>query len=250
MQILFLRFLRWKTSFFAEESREIIDLPNNSRMFLYNVNGEDLIILESFESKARIVVFRIETTKGFVTKLQSMFLKKNHVEHFLIDRKLYLVACTTEMFCAVYKWTNLQFRRHRKLSSQIFENVKEIRSKHDLVIVEDSANNLLFHVREDDVVSSTPSLIIPKNTSDYLIYKDKMDRIYFVDANFTEDKLLMNFHEIELANLFESREAIPDNPVECIAELKENLKMRFSNVGKSRTLVSCSNDFFKVVKLK
>lgn len=212
-------------------------------MFVYSVNNEHLVILESFENSAQVQIFRIDTEAGSIANLQNIFLKQNHVEHYVIDRNLYLIACTTRTFCAIYKWKNKQFRRHRKLmSSHIFDNVKHIYSRHDLVVVEDATGILQIHGDEEDVVSFHKGMEIPNNFTKYLIYKSGMnDKLYFVDANYTGNELLINFHEILVLPIQRSdaRSGVFENPTESISELKEQLKARVMDVVKSKTLVSC-----------
>lgn len=210
-------------------------------MIVHSVNADNLVILESFENPATVLVFRINTLNGKLSKLQIIFLKQNNVEHYVIDGNLYLIACTTQSFCAVYKWTNLQFRRHRKLSAQVFEKVKSIYSRHDLVVVEDSLDNLLkIHSREEDVLTTDAGLAVPNDFNEFLFYKSEPSRkVFFVDAKFTEKELLINFREIlKMENNFESRSAAPENPAISIVELKEQLRQRIVNVGKSKTMVS------------
>jgi hypothetical protein len=235
-----LKFYRWRTSFFAEESKEIIDLPSNSEMIIFNNGEEKLIILESFEGQRRVVIFQLDIVKSSLTKLQSMFLKQDHVKHFVINKNLYLIACTTEAFCAVYKWTNSQFRRHRKLSSHALESVKDIRSRHGIVLVEDFSNQISFYVREDDVVSSEPGLIVNKTMTDYDIFLTVSDeKLFFVNYNYTVDhELIIKFHQIEISSsATEPRSMKIEDPVDCVGNLKFNMKNRFTNVEKSRNLV-------------
>lgn len=211
-------------------------------MFTYNIRGDNIIILQSLENPATVLVFRIDTSNGKLSKLQNIFLKQNNVEHYVIDGELYLIACTTQTFCAVYKWTNLQFRRHRKLNANVFENVKSIYSYNDLVFVEDKSKNLQFYAREEDVASSKSGLTIPKNFNEFLVYHSTFsERLYFVDANFTDKQLVINYREIVRGdNNFESRDAdaAEINPISFVTELKEQLKARIMDVGKTKTMVS------------
>lgn len=232
-------FYRWKTSFFAEETKVVIDFPNNSDMFVFNNGDEKIIILESFEGDRRVVIFQLDTSKSALMRLQNMFLKQDHVKHFVINNNLFLIACTTEAFCAVYKWTNMQFRRHRKLSSQALESVKDIRSRHGLVLVEDFSNKISFYVREDDVISSEPGLIVNKTMTDYDIFSvESNDKLYFAFFNVTDDDLVIKFHEIDISpSATEPRIVKMEDPVDCVGNLKMNLKNRFINVDRSRKIV-------------
>lgn len=94
------RFFKWQTSFFSKESSASMDLPNKSNLFVYNENPDETLILSigygNENQSTRVVVFRHDSDSNNWIKLHSMHFKKDYIEHYIIDGKLYLIGCSTD----------------------------------------------------------------------------------------------------------------------------------------------------------
>lgn len=123
----------------------------------------------------RVVAMKVNIQTSQLTLLQSINFKKTNIHHFQINGDLYLLGCTGETFCAVYKWIHHQFRRQNKLSMEMLDKIKKIHFGHDIVIVEDTERNLLFQSIGAGVNMHTGTY--RSNTTDdpqYVIYKSAL----------------------------------------------------------------------------
>lgn len=92
-------FYKWRASFFSKESKELVDIPNKSNLFLVNEGTDSPLLLSigygNKTQSTRVAVFKhvIETNRW--TKMQSMHFKKNYIEYYVADGNLYLIGCST-----------------------------------------------------------------------------------------------------------------------------------------------------------
>ena len=177
------------------------------------------------------------------TKLQSMHFKKDFIKHYVVDNKLYLIGCSTDAFCAVYKWDGAHFRRHQKLDNRVYEKIQKIHYKHDIVITESPEKKLsLFTL--DNLASMKPGIVksLMPEVNTYAILKSRYDqKISYVEFIFNETILEIDFYEMHIEKVHERAEtedSLLVNPIECVAKLKSILKNRMSKVQKSQLNVS------------
>lgn len=238
------RLYKWKTSFFSKESSESLDLPNKSNLFIYNKGDNEPVILAiGFGNTTHVVVLKLNFGTSRWNKLQSMHFKQDYIKHYVVNDQLFLIGCSTDAFCAIYKWGGSQFRRHQKLSNQVFEKFKEVYYSHDLVVMESPKRKLSFFTFED-LVNMKAGLMhsIPANVASYAIYKSPFDQqLSFAEFIFNKTTLVINFYEIIMEKIHERVEtgdATLRNPVECVAKLKTLLKVRMPKVQISQLNVS------------
>jgi hypothetical protein len=238
------RFYKWKTSFFSKENSESLDLPNKSNLFIYNQGDkEPLILAIGFGETTRVVILKLSSDNGRWTKLQSMHFKQDYIKHYVVDDELYLIGCSTDAFCAIYKWGGAHFRRYQKLSNQVFEKIKDVYFNHDLVIMESPMRKTSFFTFED-LVSMKPGLVqaIPPNVADYAIYKSPHNQqLFYAEFIFKKTILVLNFYEIVIDKVHERADIgnlTLKNPIECVTKLKAMLKGRMPKVQLSQMNVS------------
>jgi hypothetical protein len=236
-------FYKWKNSFFSKESTELIDLPNKSNMFVHDEKaGEPLILSIGLGNTTRVVIMKLNVDTNRWVKLQSMHFKQDYIEHYAIDGQLYLIGCSTETFCAIYKWTGSEFRRHVKMTGMIFEKIKQISYKHDIVVMENFEKKLSLYT-SDDITVTQPGLTLakPPNVSDVTIYKSPFDQqLFFVEFLVSNKTSIdVNFYELSVMKSREAGDGVdPKNPIECVARLKTHLKNRITKVQSSHLTVS------------
>lgn len=173
----------------------------------------------------------------------SLHFKQDYIEHYVVDGQLYLIGCSTNTFCAIYKWTRAQFRRYQKINSNIFERLKNVESRYDIVITENFKKQLAFH-STFDIVTSQPGLVRdPENFVDYAIYKSPIsDRLFFVEVIFNgKSSLDINFHKITVSkarDMDERANSRHKDARKCVQELKAALKSRIPLIQFSHQHVS------------
>jgi hypothetical protein len=222
----------------------LVDLPNKNNLFVFNENpAEPLILSIGFGSTTRVVILKLNLETNRWTKLQSMHFKPDYIKHYVVDGKLYLIGCTTDAFCAIYKWTNDHFRRHSKLDSQVFEKIKDIYYQHDIVVMENFQEKLSFY-SSDDIVSVRPGLTrdASTNLSNYAIFKSPIhNKMFFVEFIFNKTSIAINFFDLSVDKVKEESDrdgrSLKD-PMTCIKELKAILKTRFVKIQSSHDNVS------------
>jgi hypothetical protein len=214
---------------------------------VYNQGDKDPLILAiGYGNTTRVVILKQNFETNRWVKLQSMHFKQDYIKHYVVDDKLYLIGCSTDAFCASYKWDGLHFRRHMKLSNHVYEKIKSVHYNHDLVITE-SPQRMLSIFTFDDLASMKPGLVrsIHPNVSTYAIFKSPIDaKLSYAEFIFNRTVLEMNFYEIEVEKVHERAEtgdAMLQNPVECVAKLKSILKSRMPKVQGSQLNVSGRN---------
>lgn len=219
---------------------------------MFNTNtSEPLILSVGVGNTTRVVILKLNLETNRWTKLQSMHFKQDYIKYYVVKGNLYLIGCSSDAFCAIYKWINGQFRRHQKLSSQVMEKITDVRFKHDLVILEKFRNELSFFT-SDDIINSQPASvrINPSNLADYTVYKSPINhRLFFAEFIFSKTSLAVNFQEIFVERIYEDVEKSktqPSDPLECIAQLKSHLKNRITkvqsilqNVSVKRNVLCC-----------
>lgn len=237
------RFYKWKSSFFSKESTASLDLPNKSSLFVYNENNaEPLILSVGFGNTTRVTILKLNLETNQWTKLQSMHFTQSYIKHYVMHGQLYLIGCPTDAFCAIYRWTNDQFRRHVKLSSQVLKKVKDIYFRHDMVIVESFQAQLSFY-SSDDVLNARPGLMRtnPPSVVDFAVYKSPISQLlYFVEFIFKRTSLAINFYDISIDKIRDRdgrSELKLKDPIECITKLKALLKTRITKVQASQLMV-------------
>jgi hypothetical protein len=238
------RYYRWSTSFFDKVYSETFDLPNKNKLFIYNQGDKNPLILAiGYGNTTHVVILNLNLDTNRWTKLQSMHFKQDYIKHYVVDKKLYLIGCSTDAFCAIYKWDGLHFRRHLKLSNQVYQKIRNVHYNHDLVITENPKRKLSFFTF-NDLASMKPGLVrtIHPNVSTYAIFKSKTDqKLSYAEFIFNKTVLEMKFYQIGVEKVEERVEvgdAMLQNPVECVAKLKTILKSRMPKVQGSQLNVS------------
>lgn len=237
-------YFKWKTSFFSQESHETVDLPVKSNLFVFNENVyEPLILSIGFEKNTtRVIILKLNPTTKRWTKLQSLHFKQDYIEHYVVDGQLYLIGCSTESFCAVYKWTNSQFRRHIKINSRVFEKIRNVNYRHNIIMTENFQNGLTFY-SSDDIVGARPALTwkAPPNLVDYTIFESLSNKqLYFVEFIFAKTSLAINFYEMAITRYrggSDRADGRIKDAVECISRLKAFLKNRIPQIQASHQQV-------------
>lgn len=146
-------------------------------------------------------------------------------------------------FCAIYKWSGTLFQRHLKVTSSIFEIIKQIQSRHNIIIVENFQNKLSLY-SFSDIVSTQPGLIRSKtsNISEYNIYKSRdQGNLYFVEVVKNETAIQMSFYEMTITDVSEDElksDAKEIDPIECVMQLKSSMKNRVAAIKSSERNVS------------
>jgi hypothetical protein len=209
-------------------------------VFNENIN-EPLILSIGLGNTTRVVIMKLNLETNRWVKLQSMHFKQDYIEHYVVDGQLYLIGCSTETFCAIYKWTGSEFRRHVKINGLIFEKIKKISYKHDIVVMESFEKKLSLYT-SNDITATQPGLTIAKssNVVDVALYKSPFDQqLFFVEFLANKTSLAVNFYEL---SIIKSRDAgdggDSKNPIECVARLKALLKNRIPKVQSSHQSVS------------
>lgn len=173
----------------------------------------------------------------------SLHFKQDYIEYYVVDGQLYLIGCPTDTFCAIYKWTRSQFRRHQKINNNIFEKLRNVESRHDIIITENFKKQLAFH-SSYDIVTSQPGLMIsPENVVDYAIYKSPISRrLFFVEFIFNgKSSLVISFHKITVSKGREVDERANSRHKDvrkCLQDLKATLRSRIPLVQSSHQHVS------------
>lgn len=210
---------------------------------MFNKNDtEPLILSIGHGNTSRVIILKLNVETNRWVKLQSMHFKQDYIKHYVVDNKLYLIGCSTEVFCAIYEWKSDQFRRQHKLNSQIMDKIRSIYFGNDIVIMERSQNKLSFYT-SNDIVNINPGLtrLRPLNVVDYAIYKSLIHQeLFYVEFVFNKTSLAVRFYGISIdkRGTVESRDVKLNNPVECVAQLKALLKARMPKVQSSQQHVS------------
>lgn len=211
---------------------------------MYNQDDIDPLILAiGYGNTTRVVVLKLDLKTNRWTKLQSMHFKQDYIKHYVVDRKLYLIGCSTDAFCAIYKWDGVHFRRHLKLSNQIYEKIKSVHYNHDLLVAESPQKSLAFFTL-DNLATMKPGHVrsIHPNVSTYAIFKSQFDqKLSYAEFLFNKTILEMNFYDVDIEKVHErveSGDAMLKDPVECVARLKAILKSRMPKVQVSQLNVS------------
>lgn len=234
---------KWETSFFSRKSLDIIDFPSRNNLFGVDEKSNGPLVLSvGYGNTTQVIVFQLEVQTGRLTKLQSLHFKQNYAEHFVNKRRLFLIACSTESFCAVYKWNAGQFRRYFKISSQVLKKIARIEYQHDFVILHNYDHSLQLFATEN-IVQSRQGLFLEgtNEKSEYAICKSKsssnQQSSYFVDFNVKDSALVISFREILLVETLQSSPNLKPDARNCSRELKSYLKQRISQVQASHQLV-------------
>lgn len=222
----------------------MLDLPQKSFLFTFNQNSkEPLIISIGFGNASRVMILKLNLETNEWTKLQSMHFKQDNIKHYVIDEQLFLIGCTTDTFCAIYKWTGNQFRRQYKLNANFLDKIKNIYFAHGIVIMEDFHRHLSFH-SGDDGINMKPGLTRQNspNVVEYSLYKSPIHKTpFYVEFIFNITSLRINLYDIivtEIGKDVNETLKLPMNPVERVASLKSFLKNRIAKVQSAQKHVS------------
>lgn len=252
-----LKFYKWQNSFFVLESTDTTDLPNKGDLFVYNESPDETLLISlgygNGSETSHITAFKYDEESNKWLKRQKMHFKKDYIEPYIINGSLYLIGCASDSFCALYYWKDNAFHRHLKLSNNVFELIKSIYSRHNIIIIENFQNKLSFY-SSNNITSSDPSLQISKypGMGQYGVYKSPKNELYFMEAKFNETSMLISFHEISInRNIYDRMRASNKkiDPIECILELKMSLKNRVPVVKaseKSALTLSSKNGSFEI----
>ncbi|XP_070500855.1 uncharacterized protein fs(1)M3 [Chironomus tepperi] len=235
-------FYTWHNSYFSKESTEQTELPNKSNLFVFNESANETIILSigygSGNQSTQVTTFRHDKQANRWKKPQKMQFKKDYIEHFSIHDKLYLIGCATDSFCAIYKWSGSHFQRHLKISSSVFEIIKSIYSRHNIIIIENFQNKLSLYSRSN-IIGIKAGLVRSKtdDISEYTLYKSREGHLYFVEIAKNETSMRARFYEmsiIEVADVKGVRSEEKDiDPIECVMQLKASMKNRVGGIKSS-----------------
>jgi hypothetical protein len=92
----------------------------------------------------------------------------------------------------------LRKNEDQKISNQIFEKIKKVYFKHDMVIMESPQRKLSFFSFED-LVSMKPGLVqsLAPSLASYAIYKSPIDQqLSYAEFVFNKTTLGINFYDI------------------------------------------------------
>jgi len=93
-------YYKWQNSFFSKESAELLDLPNDSDLFVAQENSNTPLVLAigygNATQSTRLVAFQFNQETNRWIKTQSMHFKQNYIEHYVIGGKLFLIGCSTD----------------------------------------------------------------------------------------------------------------------------------------------------------
>ncbi|CAH1722500.1 unnamed protein product [Chironomus riparius] len=235
-------FYTWHNSYFSKESTEQAELPNKSDLFVFNESVNETLILSIGyglgNQSTQVVTFRHDKQSNRWKKLQKMHFKNDYIEHFSIHEKLYIIGCSTDSFCAIYKWSGSNFLRHQKISSSVFEIIKTIYSRHNIIIIENFQNKLSLYSRSD-IIGIKAGLVRSKSNdiSEYTVYKSREGHLYYVEIAKNETSMRASFYEMsitEVAHVKGTRSDAKDiDPIECVMQLKASMKNRVGGIKSS-----------------
>lgn len=220
-------------------------------MFNENQNEPLILSIGSKNTTTRVVILKLDLLTNRWTKLQSLLFKQEFVKHFVINGELFLIGCSSDDFCAVYKWTQSQFRRHQKVNSKIFESIKHIYGEQGIVIVETFNRTLSFFTSEE-IVSDQSSLELPMplNIVDYAVVKSEANQnLFYAELILNKTSLAVNLYKVSFKKVHRGveRNAVKaEDVIECIAKLKSLLKTRFPLVQSSHHKVEVSHVCLKL----
>ncbi|CRL02513.1 CLUMA_CG015260, isoform A [Clunio marinus] len=225
---------KWRATFFTNESEESADLPSKSDLFVYNTNTtEPLVILIGIGEINQIIVLKILHKRNKWKKLQRMQFKRSFIKCIVNKGNLYMIGCSTETYCAIYKWTNSQFRRYQKLSSQIQEKIKDIKFGHDIIVMENNERMMSFYTSPDFIgLRSALSRVNSLDHFDFTLFKmSTSQNLYFVDFLFNKTSFEINFYDVseehsKAISSERSNSASSPKPLKCVTNLKTILKNR------------------------
>lgn len=252
---IFFSFYKWENSFFSQKSREFIDPPVESELYIYNeANSEPLVLSIGNGNITRVVALKLELKNNRWTKLQSLHFKQNNIQHYIVKDQLYLIGCSTDLFCGIYKWNNKQFRRRLKINSQFFEATKEIHFQRDVVILESFEKKLSLYL-DDDVINPQPSAVFTESvTGNYAIFSSPiLHQLFLVDFALQNTTLGIRFYRLSFRNVKGMERSSPttnEDPQECIRELKLKLKSRMPDIQGLQNMVRagrCSNSALNLI---
>lgn len=231
------RYFKWTSSYFSKESQELIDLPNKSKIFVFKENtSEPLVFAVGISNDTtRIVSLKLNVETNKWSKLHSLYFKKGYIEHYVVNGQLYVIGCSTDAFCAIYKWKRGHFQRHLKITSQVYERIKSVYYQQDIVVVESFQDTLSFFT-SDNIVSLQPEFLMAKrvNVADFAIYKSPGGNVFFVEFLVNKTSLTVNFYKISIEKRIEEPNeqlaAAKPSSLECVAMLKSQLKHRMPTV--------------------
>jgi hypothetical protein len=82
-----------------KESSDTTELPNKGDLFVYNENPDETLILSLGygvgNETSHVTVFKYDEESNRWRKLQKMHFKKDYIEPYTSDGKLYLIGCYT-----------------------------------------------------------------------------------------------------------------------------------------------------------
>lgn len=211
--------------------------------------NEPLILsIGSENTTTRVVVLKLDLATNRWKKQQSLHFKQEHVKNYESNGQLYLIGCSSEAFCAIYKWKQSQFRRHQKVNNKIFESIKKVNGGHGVIIVEKFDRTLSF-LTTDNIVEPSLELVIPSDTVDYAVVKSEANKnLYYVEFMMNKTSLTINLYEISFVKTLRDANKPATkvkDVIECIAKLKSRLKNRFPSVQSSHQKV----DFLMIFKM-
>lgn len=222
----------------------MVQIPNKNDLFIFNEDAtEPLVLSIGYGNTTKVVISKLNPEFNRWTKLQSMHFKQDYIKHYVVDKQLFLIGCSSEDFCAVYKWTNDQFRRQHKLNSQVVEKIKSVYSRHDIVVMENFHRQISFYSL-DDIATLQPGLERSNsvNVADYALYKTPSDhQLFYVEFIFNKTSLAINIFNIGIHKAHgasDRSELKLKDPIECVAKLKSYLKSRIPVVQASHQHVS------------
>lgn len=189
-----------------------------------------------------MVTLKLDLATGRFTKLQVLYFEKYSLQHYIIKGQLYLIGCSTDSYCAIYKWNNGQFRRRQKIRREFLNTVKRIFFHNDIVVVEKCEKKLSLVLNDDLTNPDTSFSVLPDSpTDDFAIFKSPLlQQLFLVHFALKKTDLAVNFYSLSLhktnANM-ERSDSNLDDPKECTKQLKLRLKSRMPQIQSVQQLV-------------
>lgn len=137
----------------------------------------------------------------------------------------------------------MNFVRHLKISSSVFEIIKTIYSRHNIIIIENFQNKLSLYSRSD-IIGIKPGLVRSKTSdiSEHTVYKSREGHLYFVEIAKNETSMRASFYEMSIIDVTDVNGGKSDakdiDPIECVMQLKASMKNRVGGIKSSERNVS------------